>query len=934
MRRTFGRYLLLAVLVAAGVNALFIGFHANRLMHRIMQQSKAQAFAEVNHALATYDHFTYAIELDMHRQGEKVIRELGERFADPRTWEPLTTEELQRLAASLGIAEIYLIDQNGIVRRTSFPTDLNFDLFALDPGFAQFLKDLYGKGRVESQRLSISTLTGRLHKYLYYSPPGSSILIEIAFAMRPYVERRYDARVATFLFGELFAGVVSNDPFLRAIDIFQLNRRGCWSIVNEGKPLLVDPSFVDSFLANPDQEIIRHEGGRQIIFRCLRPAKSSMFALPPPLVRLEFDFSLADHLPRMILLVFLVGTVLVGGLSYLVFSHLVNRRLIEPILTISQGLETITAGTYEIRLPVTGEDEIAGIAEQINRLAAETARRRDESLAAQTELQRVKEYLAEILQALPGGVIAADADGCVTHWNRAAEALFGRSAAQAIGQLWWEAAPALAAHIAVARETLATGLPREIPRHAIRHPATGEEQIVGIAFSPLSHPQSGGLVIRVSDLTELERWNEERREAQKAELIGILAGGLAHDFNNILMGISASTSLLLGKTEAGEALAPNDLQPHLEGIRQATRRARDLVDRLLTLGRRQPFRREVVDLRVVLSEIETLFRTTADPSVRLQFSLPEQPAWVEGDPTHLAQVFLNLCLNGIQAMTVMRPPGTVPGGRLAVDLAATTLPGVRPAWRVTVTDEGVGISPEAMKDLFTPFFTTKHRADGVGLGLPVAQTIVRHHGGEIRVDSRPGQGSRFEVVLPATTDRPAEPEASSSPPSASREMDDAAPATPAPVVVDQPTSPPCILLADDEEIIRITVQEILTNQGYTVLTARSGEEAVVLFREHRARIDAALLDLLMPGCNGRVAAERMREIDPTLPIIMSSGFRMDQELGSFVETGEGDFLEKPYDLSELIRIVHRVLSGQGAPGNRRRPPRLAPATPALPTDAS
>ncbi len=385
----------------------------------------------------------------------------------------------------------------------------------------------------------------------------------------------------------------------------------------------------------------------------------------------------------------------------------------------------------------------------------------------------------------------------------------------------------------------------------------------------------------VRDITERRRAEEQLREAQKMEAIGTLAGGIAHDFNNILTGILGHASLVQ------QDLPPDSpLYQDLGRIMHAAGRAADLTRHLLTFARRSPHvEMEPLDVNIVAREVADLLGHTIDKSINIELQLaPDLPA-VRGDAGQLHQTLLNLCLNARDAM----PQGgklTIATEKVAVaaeeGLADADLPAGEYVL-LSVADTGSGIAPAVLRRIFEPFYTTKDQ--GRGLGLAIVYGIVHGHGGTVRVQSEPGQGSVFQVYLPARK----EPATSAPPP-----------------VLAVPGGSETVLVVDDETAVRQVLQRILERGGYTVLLAEDGVQALEVYRDHGKKIDLVVMDVAMPHMGGRDACQRLQEISPGVKVLFSSGYS-EEDQTELSMWGARGFLQKPYDATTVLRTVRRAL---------------------------
>jgi two-component system cell cycle sensor histidine kinase/response regulator CckA len=406
----------------------------------------------------------------------------------------------------------------------------------------------------------------------------------------------------------------------------------------------------------------------------------------------------------------------------------------------------------------------------------------------------------------------------------------------------------------------------------------------------------------VRDVTEQKMIEQERDllttrllQSQKMEAIGRLAGGVAHDLNNLLSPVLGYAELLLTR---------NSADPTQEGairaIHQAALRAKEMVAQLLAFGRKQALTLKPVDINQLVIDFTPLLRQVIPTNIKLTTTLKSKLPLVKADAGQLEQVLLNLIVNARDAM----PDGgemTIGTNRIELpELAdpvnkAELLPG---GWYVVlmVTDTGFGITPDAQSHIFEPFFTTKEQGKGTGLGLSTAYGIMRQHHGSIRVQSTPGAGSTFSVFLP----QPVGSEA---------EATKAAPAAPAIQRTAIPRGSETILLVEDDPQVKDMATAALGQMGYTVLQAASGESALVLLQEYTGPLHLMLTDVMMPEMDGQTLYHQVRASHPALKVLFMSGYTDDiirqDEIGS-----EFHFIQKPFSLRTLASEIRRILENE------------------------
>jgi PAS domain S-box-containing protein len=519
--------------------------------------------------------------------------------------------------------------------------------------------------------------------------------------------------------------------------------------------------------------------------------------------------------------------------------------------------------------------------------------------------------LAVIVECSEEAIVASTLQGVITSWNRGAETIFGHAAAETVGQSIRLMYPPELAHEAT--EVLARIAAGESLEHSQteRIRKDGRRIRISATISPLrdAHGNILGAATIARDTTRQQMLEEQLRQSQKMEAIGQLAGGMAHDFNNILAVIQMQIEL---SREEGH------FSPSLEVVQNAARRGANLTRQLLLFSRRQPLQPRDLDLCESIAGMAKMFQRILGEDIQIRLQYAPEPLLIHADASMVDQVLMNLTLNSRDAMPS--------GGELVIEAAAVEMDAAdmppsaqaRPGGYVClrVSDTGCGIHPEILPRIFEPFFTTKEVGKGTGLGLATVFSIVQQHQGWIQVNSQPGQGTTFQIFLPRLPRR----------------------STPVPAPVPEPAAmvggTETILLVEDDEDLRHSLHQCLSQLGYHLLEAATGPEALRLWQQHRHLIRLLITDLIMPGgLTGKELGEQLRQENPQLKVIHISGYSADS-LHQNLPPGIA-FLAKPFAAHALARAVRGCLdSGAGVPpaspkpalGNRQSAIPAAPAT--------
>lgn len=518
------------------------------------------------------------------------------------------------------------------------------------------------------------------------------------------------------------------------------------------------------------------------------------------------------------------------------------------------------------------------------------ARSRIRRRRVEASLRRSEENLAVTLSSIGDAVIATDTKGMITLMNPVAERLTGWFAAEAQGLHY--SAVTLIVHSDGSSpacnpiaEVIHTGNPvsNRFP-HLMRN-RTGDERLVMENAAPIRSPGGEllGVVMVVKDVTEERKLEDQLRHSQKMESIGLLAGGVAHDFNNILQVVIMNMQLARMPDTP-----PSQREELLQHVEDAASRATDLTRQLLAFGRRQRLDMRPVDLSLLVAGMLKMVRRVLGSSIEVSFAPAPELYWVRADKGQIEQVLLNLCLNARDAMPK--------GGQLIFELARVSFSdqdALETPWlrvgnfvKLSVSDTGCGMDRETLSRIFEPFFTTKASVRGTGLGLSVVQGVVQQHQGMINAYSEPGNGTTFRIYLPEIQKPDSVAET----------------AKPAPVEIRRDLR---ILLAEDDPLVRESTCMLLQRCGHQVDPVCDGQEACDALDAGHV-YDLVLMDVVMPRVGGLEAAAYLHQKAPGIPIVLCSGFSSKMVTLDKVSFPYR-FLAKPYSKVELLRIIADIV---------------------------
>ncbi|NOY44583.1 MAG: response regulator [Deltaproteobacteria bacterium] len=599
-------------------------------------------------------------------------------------------------------------------------------------------------------------------------------------------------------------------------------------------------------------------------------------------------------------LVMLVVALSIAGGAFL----LVGRHIRRPLEALGQALDRLAEGDYDFdpgdRMPW----EFRNVIERFRRMA----RRIREREAALAEVNRRLEHEVEervraeeryraLFENAVEGMFVSTPDGRYLAVNPALAELYGYDSPEELRGSVRDIRTDVCVFPEQRDEFLALLERHDVVRNFEMKARRRDGKRLDLLVSARAGRGPDGRIETIQgfvlDVTQQRVMEAQVLHAQKMEAVGTLAGGVAHDFNNLLQAVLGYAELLL------EA-RPDDpgLVRGLEGIRRAALRGRSLTDQLLAFSRRAPEEagvgdRKPLDLNRAIRSVFDLLRRTLPRMIQVDLDL-EEPLWkVRADPVQVEQVLMNLALNAKDAMP---DGGTLTVRTRNVRLGAQADPDDPPELppgryvRVSLSDTGHGMPAHVLEHIFEPFFTTKEVGQGTGLGLSSVYGIVKGHGGTVTCESTAGKGTTFHVFLPAGGE-PLRPEAGPGP----------GPGAPS------PAGAGTVLLVDDEESVREVCREVLGRAGYGVIAVPDGETALEVYREQGDRLDLVILDLNMPGMGGERCLEELLRLDPSVRVIVATGYLDAGSPEDLCGARAVEVLRKPYRSADLLRAVQRAL---------------------------
>lgn len=496
--------------------------------------------------------------------------------------------------------------------------------------------------------------------------------------------------------------------------------------------------------------------------------------------------------------------------------------------------------------------------------------------------------LSNFIDFSPLPIIGVNKEGIITLWNKAAEKLFGWTKEEAIGTI----NPIVPEEKKVEFKNL---LQRAIDGETIkdieieRVDKEGKYLLLRAFIAPMLSSQENipNIIAILEDITEKKRLEQEFLHSKKMEAIGKLSAGISHDFNNMLTAIINFANLIELKAQENE-----EIKKYAKQILMVSERATNLTKALLTYSRKMPFNPKILNINDLIKSSIGYMEKIIGENIVLKLILKEDIHNIYADPYQLEHILINLLSNAKDAMPE--------GGIIYIETQEDTLDKefikshrygkVGRYVKISISDTGTGIGKEIQDKIFDPFYTTKADGKGTGIGLSIVYGIVKQHNGYINLYSEKGRGTTFNIYLPITEEEQKK-----------EQLEDKID-----VIKALETKDISILIADDDENIRTSINSLLTSVGYKVFEASNGEEAINIFSENKDNINLLILDVIMPDLNGFQVLEKIREIKEDIKVILISGYNIEMLEGIKTETKGEIFLQKPLSLSKLIETINKI----------------------------
>jgi len=727
------------IFVTAITISFVIGSFSRNFVRGVFRENKEEKISRIESQLEHYQSILHSVEKEMNGIGEAALFKLYKKYPGTASINRASVSELKRFATQIGVGEVYFIDKDGSIFNSSLQSDVGLDLTGVSPSFSKYIDEIYGKGEVVSQGVNVSINEGKINHYMYYSPPGSSIIYEISIDASAYIKNKYNFELYEFLFRDMFKSFYGN--YLHSVDLYSFAGGKGRSLINEGKIFYGSKELISKII-NRGESVVE-EGDILRVYKRLSFNEFFFNSSSRIYIELVYDISSLRTYSFSVFRLSLISIILITVIMFFLSSRRLNALFVDRINNILDGVRRIKNGTFTAPIDDSGKDELNNIASAINDMAATITKRTDDLGRTNEQLHEVTLYMNSIIESMPSALITLDNDDRILHWNRGAVNFTGISTEKARGNNLWELLPFIGRFKQACQDVRVS---RNLAAFSGESVTVDKPRVVNLVILPFRESEVSGIIIRIDDITEIEKKEAQLKRARKAEMLGTMAGGLAHDFNNIISGIVSTASFMNYSLDNSNGVNPGEISEGLDMIKKSGLKASGLVKKLLSFSNRDLAVFEQTDISALIRDaVELSGHMLADIEVNLK--LPEGEALAMADRSQLEQVFLNLIVNAAEAISSsqVERKGLIEillekGGR---DLPKGDLQG---EWHVVISDNGPGISQDILGSVFDPFVSTKE--SGSGLGLAIVNTIITEHEGFIEVSSG-RNGTRFDIYIPS-----------------------------------------------------------------------------------------------------------------------------------------------------------------------------------------
>jgi len=713
MKKRLFLLILLTIFITAVTISLIIGSFSRSFVEDVFKENREEKLTRIKKQLEYYQTILHSVEKEMNEAGGDALIKLQKRYPSIASISAASPEELKKFSNTAGIGDVYFINSLGVVSNSSLKGDIGLNLFEISPSFSRYIKSIYGKGEVISQGINVSINEGKINHYMYYSPRGSTIIYEISMDASEFIRKKYNFALYEFLFRDMFKSFYGD--YLHSIDMYSFVGGKGRSLIHEGKIFYGSKELISKIINN--KEISVEEADTLKVYKRLSLNKYFFNSASRIYIELVYDISSLRDYSFSVFRLSLISVILITIVMFFLSSGRLNTLFVQRINNVLDGVERIKNGTFSHPIDDKGKDEIFNIAAAINDMARTITRRTDDLGKINEQLRELTVFMNSIIESIPSALITIDNKDEIVHWNRGALDLFGIPGEKARGIILWDLLPFLFRFKQSCEEVRIRRRSISFFKEII---TVDSQRVINLSILPFWESDVSGIVIRIDDITDIEKKEAQFQRAQKAEILGTMAGGLAHDFNNIITGIVSTSSYLSHLLKSGSSIDSSEIEENLEIIRKSGLKASGLVKRLMSFKGRDLTVFGKIDLVPLLKDaVELSSHLTGDINIKMELSCSE--AFVMADRTQMEQVFLNLLVNAAEAIN---GSGNKDNGEIVISLKKGELAGGNDKsgaflWHIIISDNGPGIKREIIDTIFDPFVSSKDAGSGLGLAIVI-----------------------------------------------------------------------------------------------------------------------------------------------------------------------------------------------------------------------
>ncbi len=733
MKKVIFKILLVIVTFSSLITSLFVGFNSLSYINNQVDFQKQEIFNQISLKMTLLNNINIIMQKQIIDKGKLNIINLSAELLNDGVNSVRSVDRMKEIAEKYGFDHLYLINSKGIVINTSFTPDMNLNLMSFNQSFTDYLKQIYSKGEVYTQRISQSTQTGKPNIYQYYSPKGSDFIVETSIDIERFVKETYGMNYRDDIVSTLFDKSVKTKNYLIYIDIFTGGPGQFVSLISEDRFKSFDGNdgdFIKNLTNRPDEDLLIKKDNIYRFYKYIE-FESDLFVTTEPLFcEVHYDFSSIKNYTNKVFGIIIAFNICIVVLLILFGFKIFDTYLIKRIDVINYAINKIKSGEYDVTIDFKEKDELYNIGCNITKMA-------ESIMNKNRELVEIKNHLDHLINSMPSIIITTDTEFRVKNYNKSILKNYGYKHKELTNRSLFDVIEDLSFYQNDIKLQILTGKKDHLKYYKQQIAIRGEH-VFDILIYSYREGDAQLIVFKMEDITLFEKHREELERAQQIEIVGTISAGLAHDFNNALTGIMGLTELI---KESVDKTAEND--ENFRSLLDLITHAKGTLSQLGNLKRQSEIMTEMLDLRSVVEFAYNISKSFITKRINIKTYVPDHPVYIMGNSTQLQQTLLNLMINGAHAMTIMRSSSENDMYQLIVSLSDD-----EGCVLLTVEDTGVGIAQENLRKMFDPFFTTKQNSGGSGLGLVMVKSIVENHKGKIVVESELNKGTKFIIKLP------------------------------------------------------------------------------------------------------------------------------------------------------------------------------------------